>query len=205
MRQLLSVDTGYDVDLGWFASERTGFYGGSVAQLKQADANRPNFLEKCRQRNAARPLYDAIAICTHGGNGKVYDYRGDVYRELFSESDSDEDLRTVGEGRCVYVFACETANSTLPDRLIGFGATIFVGFADSPSWQSEVTRRHWRDLDHSFLDCLIADGDATALRTVQTSNMRRIGMLIESGLHQNELPDLKKMAKTIESMVIVGP
>ena len=99
-QRVLSVDTGFDADLRWFASERLGFYtrqGSAVDQIKQSATTHLGFMTKCRLQHDGVPVYGAIAICTHGENGRVYDFRVDIHQELFSVTSPIEDLRVIGQ------------------------------------------------------------------------------------------------------------
>lgn len=199
-RHILSVDTSYDEWLRFFTMARWSLYDDMAAnahryeitRLGEARANRANLLDACVRRrdgDPARPHFDALVVCSHGEAGRVADDTDSPDETLFSAE--DDRLGDIAGGRAVYLFACKTADSDLPERLIDGGATLFVGFREEPRWISQEGADVWRQLDLVLVQYMVLGRGRPAFERKRDDILEEI--------EENRLP----VARRYEDMPLV--
>lgn len=214
-RRILSVDTAFDSTLRKIALARQRFYDRKISvtyeirQLGEHNANRDNLLKLCKLKldpndDQSPNYFDALVVSSHGIEGVVQDNEDSPDGILFSENDSNEMIGTIAKDRMVYLFSCRTANSNLPQRLIDAGASMFVGFKDSPVWDSDEGMDFWLGIDLAFVECVIRNRRTTAFWRLREDFLERI---------EDDRPyappiyrmDLDRIRESLANMVVIEP
>ena len=213
MRQILSVDCGYDNSLVSFLDARRQFIEDNeqagtppeppfdVDRLARQLCTTGRFLEYCDRRDGSgRILYDAICVSSHGAPGMVFGWGG-APEVLFSSDDDNDLLALIASGRSIYVCACETADSDLGDRLLSLGARLFVGFSQSPKWQTSDGARLWSRFDVDlFRDVALGRTSSGILETVSSAVQLAQSQL---GLYDDYDNDIIHFMEVVNAMQVV--
>lgn len=193
--RVLSIDTAYDRFLRLFANNRRRFYQSldpevfEIEQPPELLANRDNLLSLCtlledEDNPASNPYYQFLAVCSHGTEGVIKCRDAGLETVLFSQDDTEKEIRVIARSRRIYLFACRTANSDLPEMLVDYGALCVVGFSKSPRWGGAQGNQFWRDIDRRFLECFGREPIRAAFQTAKDELLARIDVELEGASMQ---------------------
>lgn len=211
---LLSVDTAYDPVLRAIRSSRQDLYnemtGVNVDVVSGTAVSRDYIQELCTRsfsgQHSELPYYDGLTICSHGSKGKVFYKSGGHLHQLLSVNDSPSYLSSIVYGKSVYLFACETANSMLLEKIMDAGAIHAIGFTKSPKWGS-YSRNVWLDIDEAFLRCYRHQAYRDEFVEVRNHQLARLKQAISNnpyGMHQSKKKVIRRAIITLSSMKILS-
>ncbi len=172
-----------------------------IVTLSFADANRANMFKMLNRANQSSRHCHAVVVSSHGKPGVVLDDSDSPDEILFSNNDTSDELALIGNNRSVYICACETGDSNLPELLVQNGCNIAIAYRLRPSWKNAETAMMWRDFDRDIVKALIYRQGADAVRITRDHYIKMIDDNI--GYYDDYYAkDFKRMKETLQTICI---